>query len=65
MKIIEFEDVTKHYGNVPVLQNMSFSIQKGEFVTFVGHSGSGKSTVFKVILGEEDISSGHIFREYC
>ena len=63
MKIIEFEDVTKHYGNVPVLQNMSFSIQKGEFVTFVGHSGSGKSTVFKVILGEEDISSGHIFRD--
>ena len=31
--------------------------------TFVGHSGSGKSTVFKVILGEEDISSGHIFRD--
>ena len=63
MSIVSFEDAAKYYGEGVAVQNISFSIDDGEFVTLVGHSGSGKSTLFKLILGEEDVYSGSVAAE--
>ncbi len=43
-----------------VLENVSFKIEKGEFVCVVGRSGAGKTTLFKILLGEEKPTSGAV-----
>lgn len=50
-KLIEFRDVTLGYGKSPVLQSLSFTIGRGDFIGFVGPNGAGKSTILKAILG--------------
>lgn len=47
--IIEFQNVTKQYGDNVVLEDISVSIQQGEFVTLIGRSGCGKTTFLKMI----------------
>ncbi len=65
--MIEFIDVKKSYGgntlSATALDNVSFSIEKKEFVSFVGHSGAGKSTILKLIYAEEKPTSGEIIFE--
>ena len=60
-KFIKFENVYKTYpdGNTPV-NNVSFSINKGEFVTLLGPSGCGKTTTLKLLAGFENPTSGRI-----
>ena len=43
-----------------ILQNLNFEVQKGEFLSVLGESGSGKSSLLKLIYGLEDASSGQI-----
>ncbi|XVG96168.1 cell division ATP-binding protein FtsE [Eubacteriales bacterium KG127] len=58
--MIKFEDVSKYYGENIGLQNVSISIEKGDFVFLVGPSGAGKSTFIKLILKEINVDSGTI-----
>lgn len=61
MPQIEFKKVTKEYiPDVKVLDDVTFSIDPGEFVFIIGPSGAGKSTVIKLLLREESPESGQI-----
>lgn len=60
--MIYFDKVTKIYPDQSVgLDNVSFTVEPGQFVSVVGHSGAGKSTLIKMILGEEEPTSGDVF----
>lgn len=65
MEILKVENLTKVYGvgttKVTALDNISFSVEKGEFVAIVGASGSGKSTLLHLIGGVDRPTSGKIF----
>jgi subfamily B ATP-binding cassette protein MsbA len=57
---IEFDDVNFSYNDQPVLQNISFSIQKGKTVALVGPSGVGKSTIADLIPRFYDVKAGQV-----
>ena len=58
--MIKFENVTKYYGDNVGLEDVSISINRGDFVFLVGPSGAGKSTFIKLILKEINADSGSI-----
>ena len=60
-KIIELKNVSKSYDGKPVVKNVSFSIKKGEFITFLGPSGCGKTTTLRMIAGFEKPSEGRVY----
>lgn len=64
---IEIENISYHYPNVEenVLENVSFSINKGEAVAFIGESGSGKTTIADIILGILEPQKGQIKVDGC
>lgn len=60
-RMIQFINVTKNYTHqVSALSNINLNIEKGEFVFLVGPSGSGKSTFLKLMIKEENVTSGKI-----
>jgi len=61
--VIRFEGVSKIYSTNVVLKNISWEIKKGEKVGLVGSNGAGKSTQFKILIGEEEQTSGTIIKE--
>ena len=67
MNILEIKNLTKTYGKgdtmVKALDNVSFTVKKGEFVAIIGPSGSGKSTLLHIIGGVDKPTSGSVIIE--
>lgn len=60
--MIELINVTKEYDNGTLaLENVNLQIENGEFVFLVGSSGAGKTTITKLLMREENVTSGEIF----
>lgn len=60
--MVEFKEVSKIYkNNVLALDNINLKIDEGEFVFIIGESGAGKSTLLKLILKEENPTSGELY----
>ncbi|MEH0835024.1 glutamine ABC transporter ATP-binding protein GlnQ [Pectobacterium cacticida] len=58
--MIEFKNVSKHFGKTQVLHNIDLTIGQGEVVVIIGPSGSGKSTLLRCINKLEEITSGEL-----
>ncbi len=58
--MIAFHNVSKSYNGQLVLDDISFKISPGEFVSIVGRSGAGKSTIIKLLIGEEKPVKGRV-----
>jgi ATP-binding cassette, subfamily F, member 3 len=56
--VIEVTNLTKHYGEKRVLDNVSFTIERGDRIALVGANGAGKSTMIRMLSGLEDPTSG-------
>ena len=65
MEILRVENLTKTYGSgenmVKAVDNISFSVEKGEYLAIIGASGSGKSTLLHLIGGVDRPTSGKVF----
>ena len=60
MKAVELINITKKYGEQEVLNSFSLDIEKGKCLAIMGESGSGKSTIAKIIIGLEKQNSGEV-----
>ncbi|UEL46396.1 ABC transporter ATP-binding protein [Terrisporobacter hibernicus] len=64
-EILKIENIEKYYGNkgniVKAIDDISFNVEKGEFIGVMGPSGSGKTTLLNTISTIDEVSSGHIY----
>lgn len=61
MADVQFENLTKKFGDVLAVDSINLSIKSGEFVVLVGPSGCGKTTSLRMLAGLEEVTSGKIF----
>jgi ATP-binding cassette subfamily F protein uup len=60
VNVVNVRDLRKQYGGRPVFEGVSFAIDEGEKVGFIGVNGSGKSTLFRIVAGLEGADAGEI-----
>ena len=58
--VITVENLSKSFGNLEVIKNISFSVHRGEVLGIIGPSGSGKSTLLRCICQLEKVSGGSV-----
>ena len=58
---IRFENISKSYGDVKIIENLELNIEKGEFISLLGPSGSGKTTLLMMLAGFEGQTGGNIW----
>ena len=63
MSLVYFKNISKNYKGNLVLDNVTFEIERGEFVSLVGRSGVGKTTLLKILMHEEKPTKGRVFFE--
>ena len=61
MALIELKQVAYRAGDQEILQDVSFAVEEGDYLTLTGPSGSGKSTTLKLIAGLISLNKGEIF----
>jgi cell division transport system ATP-binding protein len=61
--VIYFNNVSKIYKDATALLDVTFTVESGEFISIVGHSGAGKTTLTKMILADETPTEGTVFFE--
>lgn len=59
--IIEMKGISKHFGGVQALKDVSIDLHSGEVLGLVGHNGAGKSTLIKILSGANSADSGKIY----
>lgn len=60
--LLQAQNITFGYSNIPLFENASFSINEGDRIGLVGDNGTGKSTLLKCLMGIEEVHSGQIVR---
>lgn len=63
MSLIEVRQLWKRYGDTVVLEKLNLNVEEGEFCTLVGTSGCGKTTFLRMLLGDEQPSSGELLMD--
>ena len=61
MSSLKIDKLSFSYDKNVVLDNISFEVEKGEYITLMGHNGSGKSTLAKLIMGLLENKNGSIY----
>lgn len=59
--IVKLENISKNYGKKEVVKNFNLEVMEGEFLTLLGSSGCGKTTILRMISGLEEVSSGKVY----
>ena len=60
MSLISCKNVCLKYENITVVEDLSFEVEKGDYLCIVGENGSGKSTLVKSVLGLKETAGGHL-----
>jgi branched-chain amino acid transport system ATP-binding protein len=58
--ILRVSHLSKHYGEIKVIRDLSFGVREGEVFVVIGPNGAGKTTMFRALTGESDISGGSV-----
>lgn len=60
MSLLSVEGLTKHFGGLVAVEDLSFAVEQGEIVGLIGPNGAGKSTVFDCLMGFHEVTGGEI-----
>ncbi len=63
MNLLQLNNVARHFGDIPLYDDVNFSIQSQDRIALVGRNGTGKSTLIKQIIGQEPLSGGTITKQ--